>query len=268
MINSNAVTSPKILDGTITETDIQSGVALTGNASIDSPTLAIDSVNDRVGIGTTTPEASLEIRKDVASALGPILLLANKALSSVGQSVAINFGVDESSAVSPDVPNAQILVTSQNAGNDVTDMIFKVYNGAGSLAERMRIQGSNGDVIAPNAIHSSDIADGTITTTDIADGTIRHSDVFFMKTVRLNDDATGNALGWNPNNNDDIFTIQDNFIEQRSVVVLTVDDAINDAVICMVYDNVLNINGDTFKLKCIDGAPDNGSALLYTIINP
>ena len=45
----------------VTNSMVQSGIALTGSASIDSPTFKVDSTNDRVGIGTTTPQGKLSI---------------------------------------------------------------------------------------------------------------------------------------------------------------------------------------------------------------
>lgn len=57
-----AVTLDKMAANSVGSGNIVSGVALTGSASIDSPTFAIDSVNHRVGIGTTTPDKALAIR--------------------------------------------------------------------------------------------------------------------------------------------------------------------------------------------------------------
>src|SRR5437867_1807406 len=45
----------------VTNSMVQSGIALTGSASIDSRTLAVDSINDKVGIGTTTPQGKLSV---------------------------------------------------------------------------------------------------------------------------------------------------------------------------------------------------------------
>src|SRR5437773_7942048 len=45
----------------ITNSMVQSAIALTGNVTIDSSTFKVDSTNDRVGIGTTTPKGKLDV---------------------------------------------------------------------------------------------------------------------------------------------------------------------------------------------------------------
>ena len=61
MIGTSAVSNSKIQSGAVTSAKIGSGVQLTGNVCLDSPTICVDSVNDRVGIGTTTPQGKLSI---------------------------------------------------------------------------------------------------------------------------------------------------------------------------------------------------------------
>src|SRR5439155_6437324 len=45
----------------VTNSMVQSAIALTGNVTIDSSTFKVDSTNDRVGIGTTTPKGKLDV---------------------------------------------------------------------------------------------------------------------------------------------------------------------------------------------------------------
>ena len=61
MIGTSAVSNSKIQSGAVTSSKIGSGVQLTGNVCLDSPTICVDSVNDRVGIATTTPQGKLSI---------------------------------------------------------------------------------------------------------------------------------------------------------------------------------------------------------------
>ena len=47
MIGTSAVSNSKIQSGAVTSAKIGSGVQLTGNVCLDSPTICVDSVNDR-----------------------------------------------------------------------------------------------------------------------------------------------------------------------------------------------------------------------------
>src|SRR5439155_2775996 len=49
----------------ITNSMVQSGIALTGNVTIDSSTFKVDSSHDRIGIGTTAPQGKLDVMGDV-----------------------------------------------------------------------------------------------------------------------------------------------------------------------------------------------------------
>src|SRR5437867_5348688 len=60
-IAGNSIDNTKIQDGKVSGADIQNGVALNGGISADSPTFKIDSTNHKVGIGTTTPQAKLDV---------------------------------------------------------------------------------------------------------------------------------------------------------------------------------------------------------------
>jgi len=70
-IKNNAIRTQKIQDGTITSADIAANavgsseiapsVQLSGNVRIDSNTFAVDSANNRVGMGTTNPGRLLTV---------------------------------------------------------------------------------------------------------------------------------------------------------------------------------------------------------------
>jgi hypothetical protein len=54
------------------------------------------------------------------------------------------------------------------------------------------------DDIQDGAVTTPKLADGAVTSLKIADHSIGLEDVAFMNVIRLNDDAEGNALGWDP----------------------------------------------------------------------
>ena len=137
---TGAVTSDKIADGSITGADMASGVALTGSVSIDSPTLALDSINHRVGIGTTGPTSKLAIRGGGITIDGTLqtgvwnsrIPLANSLLTvddpanAVGFYTSITIGTDGLPVISYyDSTAAALKVTHCgnalcNAGNTIT----------------------------------------------------------------------------------------------------------------------------------------------------
>ncbi|MFM2376235.1 MAG: hypothetical protein RLZZ165_1332, partial [Bacteroidota bacterium] len=98
-----------------------------------------------VGIGTISPNALLEIRKDASTSLGPVLLLNNSGGGS-GSGGAIDFnGYGRNSGVSP-----TLRLQSLDDGNFSSHFVISTLSGAtsatsGSLSERMRIA-SNGNV--------------------------------------------------------------------------------------------------------------------------
>jgi hypothetical protein len=57
--SSITVASPLVVSNTIS---LGSAAAITGNVNIDSGTLFVDSVNNRVGVGLSNPESALDVR--------------------------------------------------------------------------------------------------------------------------------------------------------------------------------------------------------------
>jgi len=94
-----------------------------------------------VGIGTTAPSSSLEVRKN-SSTLGANLIL-NNTNGSTGSSVAIRFALN--SAFSAEIRAIQTDVSAftgnVSSGSGTTDLVFLTYSGIGNAAERLRITG-------------------------------------------------------------------------------------------------------------------------------
>ena len=254
MIGSSAVSNSKIQNGAITSSKIGTGVQLTGNVCVDSPTICVDSVNDRVGIGTTRPNATLD-------------------LVSTNATVA-RFESTGNTAIS--------VLNAPGTGSSISCNSRNLYEVAGearwSAGVRSRLSFSTGceqqpaDYIVLNNQTGTVglIIDGVANKlfADLAPGTVQPEDMGFVKHVTLADDSTGNAKGWNPNGSDTIFTILDENVDSTSSIVLTIDNADADAIVCMVFDiDEFDSGTDNFRFKCVDGSPPNGSILNYTIIN-
>ena len=90
-----------------------------------------------------------------------------------------------------------------------------------------------------------------------------------MKFVRLADDATGNAAGWNPNGSTKLFTITESSIvhtgAKMSVVAISLHDN-NFSILSIPTCSVTNIgSGGPFKIGC-NNPPTNGAILGYVVI--
>lgn len=69
-----ASTSPTV--GVITATSTTATSTFAGSLSIDSPTFFVDAANNRIGMGTTTPQTRVEV-VETTNSLGPIFRLTN-----------------------------------------------------------------------------------------------------------------------------------------------------------------------------------------------
>ena len=84
-----------------------------------------------------------------------------------------------------------------------------------------------------------------------------------MKLITLEDDAEGNAKGWNPDGSTALFFIQDADVGNNSVVVVSADsgDPNNGCGNVVIF---VDLNG--FDISC--SHPGEGSKLNYVVINP
>jgi hypothetical protein len=108
----------------------------------------------------------------------------------------------------------------------------------------------------------------SITSSDIADITITGSDISpsFMVRKTLNDDAAGNAAGWNPDNDDAVFRIQDDDISGPIDRIYVVATILAENPFCRVDLWRAEPAPDTpdIFIDC-DGPPPEGTALHYVI---
>jgi hypothetical protein len=127
---------------------------------------------------------------------------------------------------------------------------------------------SQTNVYTIKKIVSSDLADGAVTTPKIAEGAITPSKPaeFFMKKVTLFDDAAGNALGWNPDGVDRLFSITEpgNISFNGALVNFWIHSSSASIFNCEVISQAIPSN--TFELGC-EFAPLDGSTLQYLVVN-
>ena len=122
----------------ITSLGTLSALTISGDLTVDTSTLKVDSSNNSVGIGTTSPSTTLEIRRDVAASAdldAPSVKLYNN--SDGGSAIEFSNGVSGKSKIS-------FGVEGTGASTDETFLGFST-GANGGLSERMRID-SGGNV--------------------------------------------------------------------------------------------------------------------------
>lgn len=81
--------------------------------------------------------------------------------------------------------------------------------------------------------------------------------------VHLEDDKFGNALGWNPGDNQQVFTILNSNVTPQSVIALTVDGGMADCHVRKLFTD----ESPRFLIRCSNGV-EEGAVLNYTLTNP
>jgi hypothetical protein len=117
---------------------------------------------------------------------------------------------------------------------------------------------SQTNVYTIKKIVSSDLADGSVTFTKPAES--------FMKRVTLQDNAAGNAAGWNPDGVTTFFTITEPEAlgSIGSFASVTVDTPLDTNYFCDVVDQ--GSPGAAFQIRCFS-PPVDGDNLDYVVIN-
>jgi hypothetical protein len=123
-----------------------------------------------VGIGTSSPEAKLDIKSEsVGGSIG--MFIENAAASTLNNTADIYFGTWGGSTIAG-ITNARISAVNVNAGNAESNLDFYTYNGSSS-AKRISVTSNgltfNGDTAAANAL--DDYEEGTFTPTIAGSGT-------------------------------------------------------------------------------------------------
>jgi hypothetical protein len=120
---------------------------------------------------------------------------------------------------------------------------------------------SSTNVYSLRQIGTNDIADSSITSSKPNEG--------FMKRVTLQDNAAGNALGWNPNGVSTLFTISESAIVMHDEVFFIIEVREGPVVFshpdCGVATH--SAEEETFTVACAASAPSDGSELHYVVGN-
>lgn len=122
---------------------------IAGNLTVDSNTLFVDATNNRVGIGTGSPSAQLELGGSYGygTAVNDVVKFKINGALPCGSPPATGMGsmlwTDNS-----DNARARINVVNNGfCGGNNTDIVFSTYDGgAGGFAERFKVNGSGANV--------------------------------------------------------------------------------------------------------------------------
>jgi hypothetical protein len=146
----------------------------TGDLTVDTNTLHVDATNNRVGIGTVTPDSNLKIKSTGAS----ILRIDGGAVApSVGPLIvgehndADAFYIGTNSVVLGESSNQDVVIY----GADSSSGNIRFYAGASTETVRIRDGGGitfNGDFAAANALDDYEFGDYDITLTPSSSGSI------------------------------------------------------------------------------------------------
>jgi len=134
--------------------------------AVDTDVLYVDTVNDRVGVGTDSPEGNLEI-SDITQATGATLSITNAHTGSwvTGNKIgSIDFRIDDTSTTEP--VRAKIHAEGKTTGTYPLDsqLVFSTTN-ANTLSESMRITSGGNVGIGTSTPNTALEVDGAISTT-------------------------------------------------------------------------------------------------------
>ena len=177
--------------GFVTTGNVSMGKDLTvaGNVAVDTNTLFVDSVNNRVGIGTSTPQ----YRLDVGSGGGDVMLRVMNGLASTGK---LLFGCTGSA----DTRSSAIEVRNNGDGGN-NYMKFLVHDGGGvspfeGRTEVMTLRGDGNVGIGTNAPGYPLDVNGAIRYSGTTyNTTLLGSDTVPMKDIKVNSSALP-AANW------------------------------------------------------------------------
>lgn len=128
-----SVSTAKIIDGDVTSAKLDTNIAIDGDFTVDTSTLKVDSTNNRVGIGTSSPSELLEVNSTGASTA--IEISAGLASTTTGEAKLVLRSLHSSSGT--DYSRSEIASLGV-AGGD-SDLIFRTTTDSSGPAERMRI---------------------------------------------------------------------------------------------------------------------------------
>jgi hypothetical protein len=260
MIADNAVTSAKIIDGTISNSDISTTAGIAGSKLADK-SVAIAKVN-AAGTASSitylrgdglwaTPEVDGQGVTSVSGANG--ITVSNSATT---PTVSLPAGVTSGNVLKWNGTAwgsaADAGITGEQdgiIGNEVSDATTGgglIRSGLGTSASPYTLGIASGGVtnshIAENAVNSSKIADNTVTSAKIADGTIANADINASAAIALNKIALPDAS-----------TNNGKVLKSNGTAWVAGDDSNTDSNTTYTAGSGLTLTGYSIQYRCGTG---------------
>jgi hypothetical protein len=189
-----AVIDSSVIGGTTPAAGSFTTLTASGDVTFDTSTLKVDSTNNRVGIGTSSPNGSgLHIRKDTSATTNELLRLSNSAGSTTD-------GVKLVMEVANTSGNGGEIGTVRDGGSFNPYMYFSTSAGVGSSpVERMRIDSSGNVGISTTSpsnklhVYNTASADVALLESTQVFSTLAFKSSTNASTVTIGIDGAGNA---------------------------------------------------------------------------
>lgn len=130
-----SVTSAKIADDAVTSAKLDTNIAVTGDLTVDTDTLHVDSTNNSVGVGTTSPIGKLMVKDGTSS---PSALVVRQTSEGGSAALSLDSIFNNASNTDKEIASIKLGVVTNGSATPNADIRFETVQG-GTLSEAMRI---------------------------------------------------------------------------------------------------------------------------------
>jgi hypothetical protein len=136
-----SVSTAKIADDAVTSAKLDTNIAVAGDLTVDTDTLHVDSTNNSVGIGASSPIGKLMVKDGTSS---PSALVVRQTSEGGSAALSLDSIFNNASNTDKEIASIKLGVVTNGGATPNADIRFETMQG-GTLSEAMRIQ-SNGTI--------------------------------------------------------------------------------------------------------------------------
>ena len=190
------VTTAKIADDAVTSAKLDTNIAIDGDLTVNTSTLKVDSTNNRIGVGTTSPTRLVDLSysdsttyssSDFDSSLCALRIDNNDTTANAGAGIFFQVG-----------SNGEAAISATRVGDGTADMCFGT-RGGGARAERMRLR-NTGELLlgltsggSSNRLHVKGAATTSVFQNDSATSATMQTTILFRNASSGNVGAIQNS---------------------------------------------------------------------------